>query len=135
MLRVARPAERCVSPITPVATGIAPNASDYRHGHRPRTMTLNVGEFRPRFLLHTLPDGCHRIHHYGYLANGQRAERLKACRALLATYVPEAAVSPTTAEDGTRPAPCPCCGRPMVILAVWYHGQAPPRGPVWNGSS
>lgn len=109
---------------------------DYRHGRRPRTMTLNVGEFIRRFLLHTLPDGCHRIRHYGYLANGQRAERLKACRALLATCVPEAAVPPKPPpKTAPAPRPCPCCGRPMVILAVWYHGQAPPRGPVWNGSS
>jgi hypothetical protein len=64
---------------------------DYRHGRRPRHMTLDAGEFIRRFLLHTLPDGVHRIRHYGFLANGQRAARLAACRALLADRAPEAA--------------------------------------------
>ena len=36
-----------------------------------------------RFLLHTLPDGFHRIRHYGYLANGCRAAKLALCRRLL----------------------------------------------------
>lgn len=51
---------------------------DYRHGRRPRTMTLDAGEFIRRFLLHTVPDSFHRIRHYGFLANGQRAARLAA---------------------------------------------------------
>lgn len=34
---------------------------DYRHGRRPRQMTLDAGEFIRRFLLYTLPDGVHRI--------------------------------------------------------------------------
>lgn len=110
---------------------------DYRHGRRPRRMTLDAGEFIRRFLLHTLPDGVHRIRHYGFLANGQRAARLAACRALLATQAPEAAIRPAPAVKAARAVshPCPCCGRPMVTLAVWHHGQAPPRGPFWNDSS
>ncbi len=109
---------------------------DYRHGRRLRRMSLDAGEFIRRFLLHVLPDGFHRIRHYGFLANGQRAARLAACRALLASQAPEAAVR---ARPATKAAPaahlCPCCGRPMVTLAVWYHGQAPPRGLFWNDSS
>lgn len=49
-----------------------------RHGRRPRRMTLEAGEFIQRFLLHTVPDGLHRIRHYGFLANGRRAARLAA---------------------------------------------------------
>jgi len=109
---------------------------DYRHGRRPRRMTLDAGEFIRRFLLHTLPDGVHRIRHYGFLANGQRAARLTACRALLAAGTPEAALR---VRPATSPAPvsrpCPCCGQPMVTLAVWYHGQAPPGWSFWNDSS
>jgi hypothetical protein len=107
---------------------------DYRHGRRPRQMTLDAGEFIRRFLLHTLPDGVHRIRHYVFLANGQRAVRLAACRALLAIQTPEATVRarPATATAAHL---CPCCGRPMVTLAVWYHGQTPPRRPYWNDSS
>lgn len=110
---------------------------DYRHGRRPRAMTLDAGEFIRRFLLHTLPDGFHRIRHYGFLANGQRAARLTACRALLDAKAPEAAVVGDRPTKTVAPTPriCPCCGCPMVTLAVWYHGQAPPSGPFWNDSS
>ena len=109
---------------------------DYRHGRRPRRMTLDAGEFIRRFLLHTLPDGVHRIRHYGFLANGQRATRLAACRALLAARVPATTVRAGPAMKAAPvPHPCPCCGRPMVTLAVWYHGQAPPGRPFWNDSS
>lgn len=109
---------------------------DYRHGRRPRRMTLEAGEFIRRFLLHTVPDGFHRIRHYGFLANGQRAARLAACRMMLAAQVPEAGGrAEPMAKIAPAPRPCPCCGRPMITIAVWYHGQAPPRGPFWNDSS
>lgn len=110
---------------------------DYHHGRRPRKMTLDADEFIRRFLLHTLPDGVHRIRHYGFLANGQRAARLAACRALLAAQAPKETAQPAraAARSASVPHPCPCCGRPMTTLAVWYHGQAPPRGPFWNDSS
>ena len=109
---------------------------DYRHGRRPRSMTLNAGEFIRRFLLHTVPDGFHRIRHYGFLANGQRAARLTACRVMLAAQVPKAeGRAEPMAKVAPTPRPCPCCGRPMVTIAVWYHGQAPPGGPFWNDST
>lgn len=110
---------------------------DYRHGRRPRSMTLDADEFIRRFLLHTLPDGFHRIRHYGFLANGQRAARLAECRALLAARAPEAAIVRDRPAKTAAPTPriCPCCGCPMVTLAVWSHGQAPPSRPVWNDSS
>ena len=34
---------------------------DYRHGGHIKVMALEAGEFIRRFLLHTLPDGFHRI--------------------------------------------------------------------------
>jgi len=46
---------------------------DYRHHNRNKVMTLAAEEFIRRFLLHALPDGFHRIRHYGFLANRQRA--------------------------------------------------------------
>ncbi|MFV0409007.1 MAG: IS91 family transposase, partial [Paracoccus sp. (in: a-proteobacteria)] len=71
-----------------------------------------------------------------FLANGQRATRLAACRALLAGRVPATTVRAGPAMKAPPvPHPCPCCGRPMATLAVCYHGQAPPRGPFWNDSS
>lgn len=100
---------------------------DYRHGRRPRAMTLDAGEFIRRFLLHTVPDGFHRIRHFGFLANGQRAARIIACRALLAN---KGQKTETRAKPANKVAsvgrPCPCCGGSMVRITVWYHGQAPP---------
>jgi len=37
-------------------------------------MTLAVGEFIRRFLMHVLPKRFHRIRHYGLFANGARGE-------------------------------------------------------------
>ena len=44
---------------------------DYR-SRRSRSLTLPLGEFTRRFLLHVLPKGFVRIRHYGFLANGCR---------------------------------------------------------------
>jgi hypothetical protein len=56
---------------------------DYRDNGRSKSkvMQLAPGEFIRRFLLHVLPDGFHRIRHYGLFANGHRAEKLCLCRA------------------------------------------------------
>ena len=56
---------------------------DYRHHGKAKLMTLTAYEFMRRFLLHTLPDGFHRIRHYGFLANSHRAGKLALCRKLL----------------------------------------------------
>jgi hypothetical protein len=42
---------------------------DYRHHNKNKVMTIAADEFIRRFLLHALPDGFHRIRHYGFLAN------------------------------------------------------------------
>ena len=39
-------------------------------------MTLATGEFIPRFLMHVLPKGFHRIRHYGLFANGNRGKNI-----------------------------------------------------------
>src|SRR3954469_15807240 len=64
---------------------------DYRHHSKNKLMTLAADEFIRRFLLHALPDGFHRIRHYGFLANRQRVDKLALCRTLLS--VAAAAVS------------------------------------------
>ena len=53
---------------------------DYRSGGRQKVMTLEAHEFIRRFLLHTVPDGFHRIRHYGLLTNGHRQLKLDLCR-------------------------------------------------------
>jgi Putative transposase/Transposase zinc-binding domain len=96
---------------------------DYRANGRtkPKVMRLPAGEFMRRFLLHVLPDGFHRIRHYGLFANGHRAAMLARCRALL--DVPPAPAEADGGEDREKqrysrasvPA-CPCCGGPMLII-------------------
>ena len=56
---------------------------DYRDGGAVKTMCLKPDEFIRRFLLHALPDGFHRIRHFGFLANGHRTQKLALCRSLL----------------------------------------------------
>lgn len=90
---------------------------DYRHSGRPRIMTLDADEFIRRFLLHTLPDGFHRIRHYGYLANGCRAAKLALCRRLLGDAHAESAAEPPNNEP-IQPRPCLHCGGLVVLLGV-----------------
>jgi hypothetical protein len=90
---------------------------DYRHHGKSKLMTLGADEFIRRFLLHTLPDGFHRIRHYGFLANRHRAEKLALCRKLLVAASPATA----TADDSMTAHPfdrCPCCGGAMLVLAI-----------------
>ena len=99
---------------------------DYRHHSRTKIMTLEAAEFIRRFLLHTLPDGFHRIRHYGFLANGHRAAKLALCRRLL--DAPATDVSADAAEDEVpvhHPTACPCCGGVMMLT-----GLPPSRLPV-----
>ena len=86
---------------------------------RHKTMTLDAGEFMRRFLLHVLPDGFHRIRHYGLLANGSRKVSLASARALLA-QPREAPITPADATNGIehgRPSfVCAHCGAAMIVL-------------------
>jgi hypothetical protein len=43
---------------------------------RYKLMTLDADEFIRRFLIHVLPDGLHRIRHYGLFADGNRAANI-----------------------------------------------------------
>jgi hypothetical protein len=93
---------------------------DYREDGHSKVMTLEAGEFIRRFLLHTLPDGFHRIRHFGLFANGHRADKLVLCRKLL-----EVPPTPTEHDDDDRgsldndPPPCPCCGGHMRIIETF----------------
>ena len=88
---------------------------DYRRPDKPRVMSLTTGEFIRRFLMHTLPDGFHRIRYYGFAANGHRSEKLALCRQLLD-------IEPPRVEDDASEwiedlaLPCPCCGGRMIIV-------------------
>jgi len=97
---------------------VAFNWKDYRQGGAAKAMRLKPDEFIRRFLLHTLPDGFHRIRHFGFLANGHRAAKLALARAFLkitsetepadaASAANESAHQPTTDRDAPT---CPMCG-------------------------
>src|SRR5271155_3731397 len=99
---------------------------DYRRDGKAKIMTLEPFEFIRRFLLHALPDGFHRIRHYGFLANGRRAAMLAFCRSLLDMPSPSA----EQVEDVVPPrAPerCPCCGGVMIVLAILPRPAPVPR--------
>ena len=88
---------------------------DYRHHGKAKLMTLSADEFIRRFLMHTLPDGFHRIRHYGFLANGHRAAKLALCRRLLDAPPPGTA---RQTGPGYRPAtPPPSAAR--AAAAPW----------------
>ncbi len=109
--------------------------TDYREqaGHRTKIMRIGVGEFIRRFLLHVLPNGFHRIRHYGFLANGHRAERLALCRELL--EVPATSESSESAPPAKPIAPklevppCRCCGGRMRITEA-FNGKGADRACV-----
>jgi hypothetical protein len=98
---------------------------DYRENgsHKAKIMRLAAGEFIRRFLLHVLPDGFHRIRHYGLFANGHRAGKVELCRKLLGA---EPVVADHDDEDhnnavggNNTPPSCPCCGGRMTIIETF----------------
>ena len=86
-------------------------------------MTLAVGEFIRRFLLHVLPDGFHRVRHYGMLASGHRADNLALCRQLLvAARSSKSSDGPSGEAQPKAPAEppsCPCCGGRMIVFETF----------------
>jgi hypothetical protein len=80
---------------------------DYRQNRKAKVMTLDADEFIRRFLLHTLPDGFHRIRHYGFLANGGRSDKIALCRQLLA--IRNAATDQQAGEDPLVKCEIPAC--------------------------
>jgi hypothetical protein len=104
---------------------------DYREQGRQKSkvMRLSVGEFMRRFLLHVLPEGFHRIRHYGLFANGHRADKLALCRQLLGAEATSADINNGLGNDDVeaiKDAPaCPCCGGRMTIIETFERGSVP----------
>lgn len=111
--------------------GVTFRWKDYRHGIASRDMTLQPHEFIRRFLLHCLPDGFHRIRHYGFLANGIRRTRLVQIRHLLAEAPsdPTVPAKPRAWREPFDPSICPCCGGTLRITAALS------RAPRWPDTS
>ena len=73
---------------------------DYRYQDKPKVMTLDADEFIRRFLLHVLPDGFHRIRHYGLLASAGCKANIARARELIGAPIPQ--VEPPAAHDSSR---------------------------------
>ena len=109
---------------------------DYRikRGDRMKIMRLASSEFIRRLLMHVLPEGFHRIRHYGLLASANRKVNITKIRDLFGaeplaqSEPPDAdAVPPLTLRE-----PCPDCGGAMRIVETFRRGErpltrAPPR--------
>ena len=93
-----------------------------------QTAWVAAHAFIRRFLIHVLPQGLHRIRHYGLSANGGRAENLASAREFLEMPPPE-----TRTDDDAEPSglaqPCPHCGGPMIIIETFERGHAPRAPP------
>jgi hypothetical protein len=95
-----------------------------------KTMTLPAEAFLRRFLLHVLPDGFHRIRHYGLLAANARAD-IARIRAMIGAPSAEGPPSDPTDAGGVdeqAAAPelaCPCCGGRMRIVEIFARGRTP----------
>ena len=101
-----------------------------------KTMTLGADEFIRRFLLHVLPDGFHRIRHYGLLASGGRVANIGRIRSLLTPAPTMNGAEPTRDVRSAAPA-CPCCGGRLVIIERFNRGETPRARPaaVWTDTS
>lgn len=111
------------------ATGVSFRDQDYRRdgADRQKVMRLATDEFIRRFLLHVLPQGFHRIRHYGLLAGGAHKASLALARRLL-EVAPEPQDTALVEPANPRP-PCPCCGGRIVVIESferWCQPRAPP---------
>ncbi len=110
--------------------------TDYRAkaDARYKLMTLDADEFIRRFLIHVLPNGFHRIRHYGLFANANRAANIALARQLLGA--PDPAPSSSESDDATgvhenqQWNTCPCCGGRMIIVETFGPGCQPQLWPI-----
>ena len=118
------------------ATGVTFRYKDYRikGPGRYKIITLKPDEFIRRFLMHVLPNGFHRIRHYGLLASGTKAATIVRARELIAAAAPAQTAHqpqpPDSAAATDKPTyPCPCCGGRMNIIETFKRGATPQYRP------
>lgn len=98
---------------------------DYANRSRRKTMTLALGEFVRRFLLHVLPPRFAKIRHYGLLANRGRQQRLAEVQVTFG--IPSSTpTEPTLAIEttATEPRRCPYCREGIL---VWLRTDPRPK--------
>ena len=101
-----------------------------------KVMRLSAEEFIRRFLAHIPPPGFRRVRYYGFLANGQRKEKLTLCRALLGLENPEQPYIPDLdaflEHQGIDYSLCPVCGEGKMRCIdnfLPFHGP-PQKSPL-----
>jgi hypothetical protein len=101
--------------------------------------TAALQDFNPAYdrfgLMHSLPQGLHRIRFYGLLAGRKRNDNIARARELLATpLLPIEAIkaATTTAVEKTQEPKhaCPCCGGRMIIIERFQRGCSPGYRPA-----
>jgi len=118
------------------ADSVTFKVNDYRIDGpgRHKTMTLAAHEFIRRFLIHVLPRGLHRIRHYGFLANGGRADNIARIREMLhGAATPEQPTHDHSDDDSqaqTTADACPSCGGRMIVIDTFEAGATPRYRPT-----
>lgn len=90
---------------------------DSADGNKQKLLTLDAVEFIHRFMLHILPAGFVKIRHFGFLANSNRRDALRLCRALLDAPVPQNLLSQR--EQNAVERRCPHCGIGTLCILGW----------------
>jgi Putative transposase len=102
-------------PIACDRAGVTFRWKDYRAEGRDRqkVMTLSTGEC---FVIHVLPQGFHRIRHYGLIASATRADNIARARRLLDVPAAQPEAGDTNGAQTNEPLahPCPCRGGRMA---------------------
>jgi hypothetical protein len=88
---------------------------DYKDSNKNKIMSITVGEFIRRFMMHILPTGFCKIRHYGILASCNKTDRLNLCKKLTNTKISMLSIA-TAIESlqkifGNDFNLCPCCGK------------------------
>lgn len=116
---------------------------DRADGNKKKLMTLPGESFVRRFLYHVMPQGFHRIRHYGFLANSNRKASVSLCRLLLAVEEPRDPQQPDDKAEawhelllrltGIDVLRCPRCG--TGSMAFKHCLPEPPRRWLHHGSA
>jgi len=80
-------------------------------------------EFIRRFLMHVLPDGFHKIRHYGFMANGRCKSKISQILSILQDRLGDFSCSVEESDEYTKI--CPKCkkGRLSPLLVINRFGQ------------
>ena len=102
---------------------------DYRAEGRDRqkVMTLATAEFIRNFLIHVLPQGFHRIRHYGLLASGTRADNIARARRRLDVPATQPEVGDTSCAAAPT-SPSSSRTRARAAAVAWSSSRHSERG-------